>query len=180
MQRFPYITDYVNEVFSKERTSWDFILLRPMLLVSYFFIRFILFPLKFVFHRVPYGFESYLIDRSMAFGMKYLAKPEAAELFVRHVQIEPLLYRHMLTRKESQPVSEIKKLNGIDGEFGVEDLKTLVQNRLTIGHDLLSYELIDRFDKQAFLENLDYIRSLKPEDHTQFSKGVNKLTFPAQ
>ncbi len=41
---------------------------------------------------------------------------------------------------------------------------------MTIGHDLLSYEVIDRFDKQAFLKNIDYIRGLKPEDHEQLSK----------
>ncbi|PHS13747.1 MAG: hypothetical protein COA78_06570 [Blastopirellula sp.] len=172
MYRFPYITDYVNEVFAKEKTHWDFILLRPVLLVAYFFIRFILFPLKFVFHRVPYGFEAFFIDRSMAFGMKYLARHDAAELFVRHVQIEPLLYRHMLTQEGEPPVKEVRKLNGIDGDFGVEDIKTLVKNNLTIGHDLLSYELVDRFDKDTFLKNLDYIRSIKPGNHDQFSKGA--------
>ena len=55
MQRFPYITDYVNEVFANEKTRWDFILLRPLLLVFYFFLRFVSFPLKFVLHRVPFG-----------------------------------------------------------------------------------------------------------------------------
>ena len=101
MQRFPYITDYVNEVFANEKEHWDFILVRPLLLVFYFFLRFISFPLKFILRRRPLGFEAYLIDSCMAFGMKYLARYDAAELFLRHVQIEPLIYRHMLTRRDA-------------------------------------------------------------------------------
>jgi hypothetical protein len=50
MHRFPYITDYVNDVFADEKTRLDFILLRPLLLVAYFLIRTISFPIKFVFH----------------------------------------------------------------------------------------------------------------------------------
>lgn len=173
MQRFPYITDYINEVFSKEITQWDFILLRPLLIVFYFFLRFISFPIKFILRRGPLGFEGYLIDFWMAFGIKYLARHEAAELFMRHVQIEPLLYRHMLARRETATTDkQERKLNGIDGEFGVENTKTIVNHNLTIGHDLLSYELIDRFDKTVFLENLEYIRSIKPESHENFSKAV--------
>jgi len=173
MHRFPYITDYANDVFSREKTQWDFIVLRPLILVFYFFLRCIIFPFKFIFHRVPYGFEAYLIDRFMALGMKYLARHDAAELFLRHVQIEPLLYRHMLARKDAeQPKEEATKLNGIDGDFGVEDLSVMIRNNLTIGHDRLSYELVDRFDKQSFLDNLEYIRSLRPQDHDQFSKGA--------
>jgi len=172
MSRFPYITDYINEIFAKERNQWDFILLRPLLLVAYFFLRVISFPLQFVFHRRPYGCESYLIDRSMAFGMKYLARHDAAELLLRHVQIEPLLYRHILARPEEQPTPEPRKLNGIDGDFGVEDLKMFATSNATIGHDLLSYELMDRFDKDEFLANLDYIRSIRPEDHEKFSKAA--------
>lgn len=172
MQQFPYITDYTNDVFAKEKKQWDFIYLRPLLLVAYFFIRCILFPLKFIFHRFPLGFEAYLIDYFMALGMKYLARTDAAELFVRHVQIEPLLYRHMLTDPASEASAPARKLNGIDGDFGVEDIKTVLRNNLTVGHDLLSYELVDRFEKSKFLKNLDYIRSLRPEDHNQFSKGA--------
>lgn len=172
MHRFPYITNYVNEVFSKEKTHWDFILLRPILLVTYFFVRFTSFPLKFVFHRFPFGFEAYLIDKTMAFGMKYLARQEAAELFLRHVQIEPLLYRHVLRQQGQDPPTSEKKLNGIDGDFGVDDLKTVVRDNMTIGHDRLSYEVVDRFDKQVFLDNLDYIRTIKPEDHNRLSKQV--------
>ncbi len=175
MQRFPYITDYINDLFSREKTQWDFILLRPLLLVSYFFLRSISFPLKFVFHRVPYGFEAYLIDKSMALGMKYLARYEAAELLLRHVQIEPLLYRHILSLPGQTRPETSQKLNGIYGDFGVEDLETVVNNSMTIGHDLLSYEVIDRFDKQAFLTNIDYIRSLKPEDHEQLSKAALEI-----
>ena len=176
MYRFPYITDYVNEVFAKEKSQWDFMIIRPILLVLYFFLRFILFPLKFFLHRVPYGFEAYLIDRSMTFGLKYLARHDAAELFIRHVQIEPLLYRYMLTGQDEVGKDGkkhlAKKLNGIDGEFSVEDLKTMVREQVTIGHDLLSYELVDRFDKQIFLDNLEHIRSIKPGDHEQYDKGV--------
>lgn len=172
MQRFPYITDYMNEVFAKEKTHWDFILLRPLLIVFYFFLRFISFPIKFILRRNPLGFEGYLIDFWMAFGIKYLARHDAAEVFMRHVQIEPLLYRHMLSRRDAVSEDNQKKLNGIDGEFGVENTKTIVDNNLTIGHDLLSYELVDRFDKTVFLENLEYIRSIKPENHELFSKAV--------
>jgi hypothetical protein len=170
MHRFPYINQYVNDVFAKETSNWDFVFLRPLLLVAYFFIRTILFPFKFVFHRVPYGFEAYAIDKTMTWGMKHLAKTDAAELFLRHVQIEPILYRHVLARQNADPPREVKKLNGIDGDFSVENLPTAVHNNMTIGHDLLSYELVDRFDKQAFLDNLDYIRSRRPLDHEQFSK----------
>ena len=171
MHRFPYITDYVNDVFAKEKQSCDFILLRPVLLVFYFFLRTVSFPLKFILHRNPYGFEAYLIDKTMSLGFKYLARQDAAELILRHVQIEPLLYRHILMR-QGVTVPESRKLNGIDGDFGVEDLKTMVNNNLTVGHNLLSYELVDRFDRQAFLDNLDYIRKSRPEDHSQLSKGV--------
>ncbi len=172
MQRFPYIPDYVNEVFSKEKEHLDYTLVRPILLVAYFFVRCIGFPLKFVFRRWPLGFEGYLIDWFMAFGMKYLARYDAAELFLRHVQIEPILYRHITARQDRTYEKTGKKLNGIDGDFGVEDIKTVVRNNLTIGHDLLSYEVVDRFDKEAFLANIDYIRSLKPEDHNEFSKAA--------
>lgn len=172
MSRFPYITDYVNDVFERERTQWDFVFLRPLLLVAYFFLRVVSFPLQFVFHRRPYGCESYLIDRSMAFGMKYLARRDAAELLLRHVQIEPLLYRHVLARNGAPPVTKPRKLNGIDGDYGVEDLETFARSNATLGHDELSYELLERFDKQDFLKNLDYIRSLQPEDHHLLSKAA--------
>lgn len=172
MHQFPYITDYINGVFAREKRQWDFILVRPLLLVLYFLIRFVSFPLKFVFHRFPLGFEAYLIDCCMAFGMKYLARTDAAELFMRHVQIEPLLYQHILRRGDAPLEPNGVKLNTIDGDYSVSDIRTVLQNRLTVGHDLLSYEVTDRFDKETFLENLDHIRSTKPGDHEQWSKAV--------
>jgi hypothetical protein len=163
----------VNNVFAYEKSRWDYILLRPLLLVLYFFLRTISFPLKFVFHRKPFGFEAKIIDRTMTFGMKYLARYEAAELMLRHVQIEPLLYRHVLigqgsNDKEATP--PVRKLNGINGDFNVDNLETVVKNNMTIGHDELSYELMDRFDPDTFLDNLDRIRQTIPEDHEQYSK----------
>ena len=137
MQAFPYITPYINDVFAKEKTQWDFILLRPLLLVFYFFLRFISFPIKFILRRWPIGCEGLLIDWCMAFGMKYMARYEAAELFLRHVQIEPLLYRHVLARRDEKTEPSGEKLNGIDGDFGVEDIDTVIRNNLNdllVGH----------------------------------------------
>ncbi|MEM7355141.1 MAG: hypothetical protein AAF657_30305 [Acidobacteriota bacterium] len=169
MLAFPHLTAYVNQVFGKEKTRLDYILLRPLLLISYFFLRLIVFPLKYFVHRRPYGFEARCIDASMAFGLKYLASHEAAELLVRHVQIEPLLYRHLL----SQPTSEAsRKLNGIDGDFNVGSLKDIVHHNMTIGHDELSYEIIERFDKEKFLGDLQGIRRRRPDDHGELSKQV--------
>ena len=170
MHQFPYINEEVNRVFADEKAHLDFILLRPMILVVYFFVRILVFPIKFVFHRVPYGFEAYAIDWWMSIGMKYLARQEAAELMLRHVQIEPLIYRHILATENGETPKEVRKLNGIDGDFAVEDLKAVTENSMTIGHDLLSYELVDRFDKDSFLENLDWLRSRQIEDHEQYSK----------
>ena len=169
MLAFPHVTDYVNQVFSREKTRADYILLRPLLLVFYFFMRLIVFPLKFIVHRVPYGFEARCIDAFMAFGLKYLASHDAAELLVRHVQIEPLLYRHLLAE---EPADNPRKLNGIGGDFNVRSLKDVVRNNMTIGHDELSYEIIDRFDKEKFLDRLEEIRGRRPEDHTLLSKEV--------
>lgn len=175
MHRFPYINEEVNQVFADEKSHLDYMILRPLILVAYFFIRLILFPLKFVLHRVPYGFESYAIDWWMSIGMKYLARHDAAELMLRHVQIEPLLYRHVLAGKKDVPPEEVRKLNGIDGDFSVESLKEVTDHKMTIGHDLLSYELVDRFDKEKFLENLDWIRDRKIEDHEQYSKRALEI-----
>lgn len=172
MNKFPYINSYVNEVFARERGRWDFVLLRPIIIFAYFFQRTISFPLKFVFHRFPLGFEAYAIDWWMTFGLKYLATHDAAELMLRHVQIEPLLYRHILRQRETRPVNTARRLNGIDGDFNVESVQVALQNRLTVGHDLLSYEVVDRFDREKFLENLDMIRALKPENHELLSKAV--------
>lgn len=172
MNQFPYITDYVNEVFAREKKRWDFVLLRPLIVFGYFFQRSIAFPLKFVFHRVPFGFEAYLIDWWMTWGLKYLATRDAAELFMRHVQIEPLLYRHILGPHAVAPDAAARRLNGIDGNFSVETIDVALENRLTVGHDLLSYELVDRFDRTKFLEDLSTIRAARPERHDQFSKSV--------
>ena len=175
MNQFPYINPYVNGVFAREKDRWDYQLLRPVIIFFYFFQRSISFPLKFIFHRIPFGFEAYAIDWWMTFGLKYLATYDAAELLLRHVQIEPLLYRHIIRRRDGNPVSPPsapRKLNGIDGDFNVENLKVALQNRLTVGHDLLSYEVVDRFDRDAFLANLETIRALKPEDHELLSKTV--------
>lgn len=173
MMRFPYMTDYVNELFEQERRRWDFHLLRPIMVFGYFFLRCVVFPLKFVLHRVPYGFEGFLIDRSLGFGMKYFARREAVELLVRHLQIEPLLYRHLLRFHPASPAFPAgRKLNGIDGDFNVEHIKDVYWNNMTIGHDLLSYEIVDRFDKQIFLQNLEQLRGCVPEDHDSYSKAA--------
>lgn len=173
--KFPYITEYINRLFEQEKTRLDFILLRPILVVSYFFIRCIAFPIKFVIHRRPYGFESYCIDALLSFGTKYLATTEAAELFVRHVQIEPLVYRHMLAESDyerTQSATESRKFNGLFGDFNVDSLRQIRWNQLTIGHDELSYEIGDKFSKQQFLENIEKIKTRRPLDHTELSKAV--------
>lgn len=169
VQSFPYMTDYVNEVLSREKTRFDYVFLRPVLLVFYFFLKLVVFPLKFVVHRVPYGFEARCIDATMALGLKYLASHDAAELLIRHVQIEPLLYRHLL----AEPAAESpRKLNGIDGDFNLRTIGDVVANNMTIGHDELSYEIIDRFDRKSFLAHLDAIRRRRPADHEELSKAV--------
>ncbi len=170
MHRFPYINDRVNKVFAEEKYHLDYIVLRPLILVTYFFVRLLIFPFKFVFHRIPFGFEAYVIDWWMSIGMKYLARHDAAELMLRHVQIEPILYRHVLAEEGKEQPRNENKLNGIDGDFSVDTLAEVTGNNMTIGHDLLSYELVDRFDKEKFLSNLEWIRGREIEDHEQFSK----------
>lgn len=178
MKDFPYMTDYVNDAFEKEKRRLDYIFVRPILVVLYFFIRVILFPLKFLFHRNPYGHEARCIDGLLAFGMKYLASYDAVELVVRHVQIEPLLYRHLLVGEEggSDPAESPLKFNGIDGDYNLNSLAEMVRNNLTIGHDELSYEMLDRFDRRVFLENIEAIRSRVPEDHMLLSKKAMEST----
>lgn len=171
MNQFPYINSYVNEVFAREKNRWDYKLLRPLILFTYFFQRTIAFPLKFILHRFPLGFEAYAIDWWMTWGLKYLATHDAAELMMRHVQIEPLLYRHILGIKESSSGSA-RKLNGLDGDYNVESIQVALNNRLTVGHDLLSYELVDRFDRDKFLASLDTIRASKPDNHELLSKSI--------
>ena len=175
MKSFPYATDYINETFAKEEQRLDYIFLRPLLLVFYFFLRTVSFPIKFLIHRTPYGFEGRCIDGVLALGMKYFASCDAVELMVRHTQIEPLLYRHLLSKNEgtSEPV---RKFNGIDGDYNMESLSEMIRNNLTIGHDELSYEVIERFDREEFLKNIDEIRARVPEDHALFSKAAMEVT----
>ena len=178
MKSFPYATPYINEVFTREEQRLDYIYLRPLLLVLSFFLRFIAFPIKFFIHRRPYGFEGRCIDGILALGMKYFASHDAVELMVRHVQIEPLLYRHFLHNPEQQEntPSPPRKFNGIDGDFNLESLSEMIRNNLTIGHDELSYEMIERFDRETFLKHIDEHRQRIPEDHTLFSKAAMETT----
>lgn len=173
MQRFPYITDYVNEVFDGEQTRLDYRFVRPVLVVLYFFLRLVLVPLKFLFHRNAWGFEKKCIDSVLAFGIKHLASREALELLIRHVQIEPLLYRYLLSGTPERRAGESREmLRGIDGDFSVDSIQDVVAHGLTICHDDLSYEIIERFDKNSFLNNLDFYRSSRPEDIEQFSNQI--------
>ena len=101
MNKFPYIPQPMNELFAREKSRIDFLFLRPLLLVFYFILRVVIFPIKFLIHRRPYGFEGKCIDGFLAFGLKYLASHEAAELLIRHIQIEPLIYRFLLQNIKS-------------------------------------------------------------------------------
>ena len=174
MKSFPYCTDYINEMFSKEEDRFDYVFLRPLLLVFYFFLRFLVFPIKFVIHRTPYGFEGRCIDSALAFGMKYLASYDAVELMVRHVQIEPLLYRYLLPLSEEHSTG--RKFNGIDGDYNLETLSEMIRNNLTIGHDELSYEVIENFKRENFLKEIDEHRTRVLEDHEQLSKAAMEIT----
>ena len=175
MQRFPYVTDYVNEIFDKEKARFDYRFIRPILTISHFFLRIVLVPLKFLFHRRAWGFERRLIDRVLAFGIKYFASREALELLIRHVQIEPLLYRYLLSGTPERRARTGEPLKGIDGDFSVNSIEDIVRHGLTICHDDLSYEVFERFDKRAFLDHLDFYRESCPEDIAQFGRGVLEL-----
>lgn len=170
MKQFPHISTRLNELFDREQQYWDYVFLRPIIVFFFFFYRCLVFPLKFLVHRFPLGCEGYLVDRMLAFGMKYLARYEAVELLVRHVQIEPLIYRHLLSFCPPSTASPPRKFNGIDANFDIDSIKEIYRNNLTIGHDQLSYEMGERFNKSVFLANLDKIRQTVPEDHNQFSK----------
>jgi hypothetical protein len=171
-QHFPYVTDYVNQLFDKEKARFDYRFIRPILTIIHFFARMILVPLKFVFHRRVWGFERRIIDSVMAFGIKYLATREAIELLIRHVQIEPVLYRYLLSGTPERRDRTGEPLKGIDGDFSVNSIQDIVRHGLTICHDDLSYEVFERFDKHAFLENLHFYRSTCPEDIEQFGSQV--------
>ncbi len=172
MQSFPYITDYVNELFDKEKERFDYKFIRPIFTISFFFLRIVLVPLKFLFHRSAWGFEKRIIDSVLAFGIKYFASREALELLIRHVQIEPLLYRYLLSGTPERRAGTAEMLKGIDGDFSVNSVQDIVAHGLTICHDDLSYEIFERFDKRAFLENLDFYRKSRPEDIAQFGNKV--------
>lgn len=175
MQHFPYVTDYVNQIFDKEKSRFDYRLIRPFFTITYFFLRIVLVPIKFLFHRRAWGFERRLIDSIVAFGIKYFASREALELLIRHVQIEPLLYRYLLSGTPGRRNGKGEPLKGIDGDFSVNSIQDIVRHGLTICHDDLSYEVFERFDKRAFLENLDFYRSTCPEDIAQFGREILEL-----
>ena len=128
MQSFPYVTDYVNEIFDKEKARLDYRFIRPLLTISYFFLRIVLVPLKFLFHRRAWGFEKRLIDGVLAFGIKYFASREALELLIRHVQIEPLLYRYLLSGTPERRDRSGEMLKGIDGDFSVNSIEDIVKH----------------------------------------------------
>ncbi len=172
MQSFPYVTDYINEIFDKEKRRLDYRFIRPILTISFFFLRLVLVPIKFLLHRRAWGFEKRLIDGVLAFGIKYFASHEALELLIRHVQIEPLLYRYLLSGTPERKAGTGELLKGIDGDFSVNSIQDIVAHGLTICHDDLSYEVFERFDKRAFLENLDFYRNSRPEDIAQFGNKV--------
>jgi hypothetical protein len=172
MQQFPYITDYINEIFDKEKARFDYRFIRPIITLLYFFIRLVFIPLKFLFHRKAWGFEKQLIDRVLAFGMTFFASREALELLIRHVQIEPLLYRYLLSGTPARRDRSGALLKGIDGDFSVDSIQDVIAHGLTICHDDLSYEVFHRFDKDSFLENLAFYRNSRPEDLTQFGNRV--------
>lgn len=175
LKAFPHIPPHLNHLLDGEKAKWDFVFLRPVLLVLYFFFRCLAFPFKFLFHRRPWGFEGRLIDATLAFGIRWLARPEAVELLVRHIQIEPLLYRHLLHGQPPANLAAERKLNGIDGDYHLDSLQTVVRHNMTIGHDELTWEYSERFDKELFLEHLDDIRRRRPEDHEALSKEVLEI-----
>jgi hypothetical protein len=173
VHRFPYVTDYVNEIFDKEKDRFDYKFIRPLITIPYFFLRIVIVPIKFLVHRKAWGFEERFIDGVLAFGIKYLATHEALELLIRHVQIEPLLYRYLLSgTPERMDGRSGEMLKGIDGDFSVNSIQDILTHGLTICHDDLSYEVFERFDKQAFLDNLDFYRHSRPEDIAQFGNRV--------
>lgn len=173
MQSFPYVTEYVNEVFDREKARFDYRFIRPILTNVFFLLRIVVVPLKFVLHRRAWGFEKRIIDRILAFGIKYLASRDALQLLIRHVQIEPLLYRYLLSgTPERMRKGAAERLKGIDGDFTVDSIKDVIAHGLTICHDDLSYEIFDRFDKDAFLANIGLYRNTCPEAIEQFGNKI--------
>ena len=172
MQNFPFLTDYVNETCNAEQKRLDYKVLRPILTALYFFLRLAVVPTKFLFHRNPQGWENALIDRVIAFGIKRLASHDALELLIRHVQIEPLLYRFVLSGTPERIAGNGARLKGIDGDFSVDSVEDVVAHGLTICHDDLSYELMEKFDRSAFLDNIEFYRNSRPESIEQFGNKV--------
>ncbi|MDX1378514.1 MAG: hypothetical protein R3307_06675, partial [Anaerolineales bacterium] len=66
-------------------------------------------------------------------------------------------------------------LKGIDGDFSVNSIQDILDHGLTICHDNLSYEIFERFDKKAFLENIEFYRKSRPEDIEQFGDNIMEL-----
>lgn len=172
-QRLPHLTGYVNRIFERERRRFDYRVIRPVLLTGYFLLRLVVIPLKFLLHRRAWGFEERCIDGVLAFGIKHFASHDALELFVRHVQIEPLLYRYLLSgTAERRSGRTGERLKGIDGDYSIDSIRDVVAHGLTICHDDLSYEMMNRFDKEEFLRNIAFYRGGAPEDVAQFGRAV--------
>jgi hypothetical protein len=129
-------------------------------------------PFKFIFHRNAWGFEKKIIDSVLAFGIKYLASHDALELLIRHVQMEPLLYRYLRAGTPERRAGTGEVLKGIDGDFSVNSIEDIIALGLTICHDNLSYEIFERFDKTAFLNNIEFYRKSRPEDISQFGSDI--------
>ena len=158
MKQFPYITDYMNETFRKEKQRFDYIFIRPILLILYFFLRCFAFPFKFLFHRKPWGWEGYCIDGVLAFGLKRFASYNAVELLIRHVQIEPILYRYLLTGHDyednddySKEVLEINEKYSF-GWFGATNVVMFVVFAITIFADLqTTVKALNSFDSDSIM-----------------------------
>ncbi len=172
-QRLPHLTDYINEIFERERRRFDYRVIRPVLLTVYFLLRLTIIPLKFLLHRRAWGFEEKCIDGVLAFGIKHFASYDALELFVRHVQIEPLLYRYLLSGTAARRTGRSgERLKGIDGDYSIDSVREVVAHGLTICHDDLSYEMMNRFRKAEFLGNISFYRTSRPEDVAQFGRKI--------
>ena len=63
----------------------------------------------------------------LAFGLKYFASHEAAEVLIRHIQIEPLLYRFLLhddkAKQGEGDKDNERKETGWSGNSGREEVE---------------------------------------------------------